>query len=211
MRNILSALLGMLLLAGLGQAQASTLTFSDMSSDETLASVLDATLSFDVTAGGADGGDDLLTITLDNQTASPDAYTIDELYFNFTGDSSFVGFDSSNTGSGAFSNTVTGADGFGTFDMNITGFGLATGSTEVWEIDLGTTGFAMSDFDVLSTIPPGDNEAIAVLKFVQGPLDDSAFGAGGVPPSEIPVPAAVWLFGSGLLGLVGIARRRKSS
>lgn len=27
----------------------------------------------------------------------------------------------------------------------------------------------------------------------------------------IPVPAAVWLFGSGLLGLVGIARRRKTS
>ena len=29
-------------------------------------------------------------------------------------------------------------------------------------------------------------------------------------PPEIPVPAAVWLFGSGLLGLVGVARRRKS-
>jgi hypothetical protein len=28
--------------------------------------------------------------------------------------------------------------------------------------------------------------------------------------SPVPVPAAVWLFGSGLLGLVGIARRKKS-
>ena len=26
----------------------------------------------------------------------------------------------------------------------------------------------------------------------------------------VPVPAAVWLFGSGLLGLVGIARRKKA-
>ena len=33
--------------------------------------------------------------------------------------------------------------------------------------------------------------------------------AGEAPPA-IPVPAAVWLFGSGLLGLVGVARRRKS-
>jgi hypothetical protein len=28
-------------------------------------------------------------------------------------------------------------------------------------------------------------------------------------PSPVPVPAAVWLFGSGLLGLLGVARRRK--
>jgi hypothetical protein len=26
--------------------------------------------------------------------------------------------------------------------------------------------------------------------------------------STVPVPAAVWLFGSGLLGLVGVARRK---
>src|SRR3989344_1992038 len=30
-------------------------------------------------------------------------------------------------------------------------------------------------------------------------------------PNAIPVPAAVWLFGSGLLGLVGIARRKKKA
>lgn len=29
------------------------------------------------------------------------------------------------------------------------------------------------------------------------------------PPAAVPVPAAVWLFGSGLVGLAGIARRRK--
>lgn len=31
------------------------------------------------------------------------------------------------------------------------------------------------------------------------------------PDAVIPVPAAVWLFGSGLLGLVGIARRKKKA
>lgn len=30
------------------------------------------------------------------------------------------------------------------------------------------------------------------------------------PPSAVPVPAAVWLFASGLVGLVGIGRRRRS-
>ena len=39
------------------------------------------------------------------------------------------------------------------------------------------------------------------------------FGAEGstwVGTSVVPVPAAVWLFGSGLIGLVGVARRKKS-
>ena len=43
-----------------------------------------------------------------------------------------------------------------------------------------------------------------------------AYASGGAKPdidfavyaSPVPVPAAVWLFGSGLIGLVGVARRR---
>jgi hypothetical protein len=206
MKKILTALLGMLFLVGLNQAQALTLNFSDMSSDETDAALLDATLDFSITANAADGGSDLLTLTLDNQTTAPNAYTIDDLFFNFTGDSSLFSFDSSNSGSGALSAGPITADGFGEFDSTIGGFGLASGGTEVWQIDLGANGITMADFDVLSTIPPGEFRKTAALKFVQGPGDDSAFG--GV--STVPVPAAVWLFGSGLLGLVGIARRKKA-
>jgi len=33
----------------------------------------------------------------------------------------------------------------------------------------------------------------------------------GYSVSSVPVPAAVWLFGSGLLGLVGMARRKKAA
>ena len=30
------------------------------------------------------------------------------------------------------------------------------------------------------------------------------------PVNAVPVPATVWLFGSGLIGLVGVARRKKT-
>jgi len=33
----------------------------------------------------------------------------------------------------------------------------------------------------------------------------------GTTPSTIPIPAAVWLFASGLIGLIGIARRKRAS
>lgn len=52
-----------------------------------------------------------------------------------------------------------------------------------------------ANFDVTELMPTGTSAGTI------GPFD--------VGP-EIPVPAAVWLFGSGLLGLVGVARRKKS-
>jgi hypothetical protein len=39
---------------------------------------------------------------------------------------------------------------------------------------------------------------------------DANFNA-NMSPAPVPIPAAAWLFGSGLLGLVGIARRKKKA
>jgi hypothetical protein len=42
-------------------------------------------------------------------------------------------------------------------------------------------------------------------------FDATSLTVTGYIPAVIPVPAAVWLFGSGLLGLVGVARRKKKA
>jgi len=50
------------------------------------------------------------------------------------------------------------------------------------------------------------------------PYGDGDFGSPGtegtyaftVAPSAVPLPSAVWLFGSGLLGLIGLARRQSA-
>ena len=44
-------------------------------------------------------------------------------------------------------------------------------------------------------------------------IHTTAFAAGEIrgQVQVVPIPAAVWLFGSGLIGLVGLARRKKST
>lgn len=49
---------------------------------------------------------------------------------------------------------------------------------------------------------------IATLKFGRGLSND--FRAIEFLPTPVPVPAAVWLFGSGLAGIIGLARRAKT-
>ena len=58
--------------------------------------------------------------------------------------------------------------------------------------------------DVLSELASGD---LRIGIHVQGYASE---GSESFVNNPVPVPAAVWLFGSGLLGLVGIARRKKA-
>jgi len=62
-----------------------------------------------------------------------------------------------------------------------------------------------------STLGPGNYRAVANTN-----LESWGGGSGeyeilaNFAPAAVPVPAAVWLFGSGLISLVGLARRKKA-
>jgi hypothetical protein len=59
-------------------------------------------------------------------------------------------------------------------------------------------------------IPPSDDD-LTVGNFTQVAIQVSGEGYFADPiPVPVPVPATVWLIGSGLLGLVGMARRKKA-
>jgi hypothetical protein len=62
----------------------------------------------------------------------------------------------------------------------------------------------------------GNGTTAAVQSFILGSATLSATGlltltGNTVTPPTVPLPPAVWLLGSGLLGLVGVSRRRKTA
>lgn len=86
-----------------------------------------------------------------------------------------------------------------------------------WSIDLTYTG--AYDTFVVGLKPDGGfvyyNVGTTLSGTYGGPTDDLSHGLSHANlygrVSEVPVPAAAWLFGSGLIGLAGIARKRKAS
>ena len=58
------------------------------------------------------------------------------------------------------------------------------------------------------------SSANATLTLCNGPSGctiQGGGGAGGGGNSVVPIPAAAWLFGSGLLGLAGVSRKRRQT
>jgi hypothetical protein len=89
---------------------------------------------------------------------------------------------------------------------NITSTDLITADSfnVVAALKNGGPGTYYSAAHVLSTGPLGnDSDWIAAGVGTVGAVPNAV-------PNAVPVPAAVWLFGSGLLGLVGVARRKRA-
>jgi len=81
---------------------------------------------------------------------------------------------------------------------NLTLTGSSSLVMAVWDANLGLAGEWVGDSNPLWY---GNGNAVQLTFETSG-------GVLAVDVSQVPVPAAVWLFGSGLIGLVGVARRR---
>ncbi|MDH5648114.1 MAG: VPLPA-CTERM sorting domain-containing protein [Gammaproteobacteria bacterium] len=69
---------------------------------------------------------------------------------------------------------------------------------------------SVSPSGVMTTVSvDSDGDGILGTAMLTSPFPDQQPSFNGTL-TPVPVPAAVWLFGSGLLGLVGVARRKKS-
>jgi hypothetical protein len=189
-----------------GAASATTISLSDVSSDATPASQLDA--SFDFSVAGS-----TLTLTVTNTGSD---FNINQVYWNGSGLVSALSLTSATHSAAGDVTSVwapvevgSSADGFGSFTFALTdGVGetnvniLEPGESIVFVLSItGSGGYADVDFIVAN-----GSGYVAAAKFVNGPDDpedpgneDSAFGA------AVPEPAAGALL---LLGLAGLAARR---
>lgn len=80
--------------------------------------------------------------------------------------------------------------------------------------------FSINDGFIMATYNSDNsvvlNIGISGVNLAQGSLTtctgtcQTIAGGSWLRTSAVPVPAAVWLFGSGLIGMIGIARRKKS-
>lgn len=102
--------------------------------------------------------------------------------------------------------TSTGVGGIFSGSFSVDGGAALSGTFDNLIVSLGPLGGGQFDGDVTYTggtlagsIPGGR---------LEGGWDDSGMFAKLGP--IVPVPAAVWLFASGLIGLIGLARRRKA-
>lgn len=86
--------------------------------------------------------------------------------------------------------------------------GYTPGEGEVLDFfDVGGVFNVASDFDDIVGIAQAGSGVALGTEFTVS-LGGQLFG--GTVTSVVPVPASIWLFGSGLLGLVGVARRKSS-
>ena len=106
-------------------------------------------------------------------------------------------------GSGAVPDLTTDFLGLLTTLGTETGIDTTSGPVVVHDL----TTLINVDYLLLGTTPRVANfgpltETGAVQFFINGL---------NLAPTQVPVPPAVWLFGSGLLGLIGVARRKKAN
>lgn len=115
-------------------------------------------------------------------------------------------------GSGANTFAGTSAQGNYSYNFTLTGTQMAFGTFFTWSVTNDIPVLAIIDCGAAAV---GDACTGTGTPMQVGPFPGQAPAFNGVVSqadvSAVPVPAAVWLFGSGLVGLAGVARRRKAA
>ena len=181
---------------------------NDGPTDNASASLLLVYSDASLANGSVNVYDGLLTMVNSTQNISLSGFTAPD---SPTGSLTYYTMEGDLTGSGTEQVVVTGTGG-GTLTLSDT----LNPSTNIMNRTINTTsptqtgviGVDIDRYDISSALAAGDTSLD--IDYSAG-TDKWWLGVNVVQVSNVPIPPALWLFGSGLLGLVGIARRKKSA
>jgi len=211
MKTLFTSLIALGVLAFGSTAGAALIEINDGGLyDGTVVGELDGFIAVDAMQGNSSPATEetwVNTILSPNDTATYTVKTDDVTYYNTDNNASTFAFSlldsdprpdyflvKNATSIALFENTAY--VGWGVFDMNQIGTTAIVEGEEVftiWDMNLGTEGFTVSHVTEFT--------ADGGRGLCNPNLDPTCLPA-------VPIPAAVWLFGSGLLGLVAVGRRK---
>lgn len=186
---------------------------------------------FSFSAGGLAAATNISFQAIGNGAGGAGNLVLGNLGFNWSGSNGIpvsivldaTGFFGAVGGGLTTSSTVSGVGALPASD------GLLFGTKTMYTLPIGPVPLATTSFDTtnIGTVGLGSNPS-GTLPLSDDGIGGSPMQAGPFPlwnanfditdihvssytvTGVIPIPAAVWLFGSGLLGLVGVARRKKA-
>ncbi len=185
-----------------------------------LSAIFEGALAFDSSgtlwmASGQAGGADARIYTVDTATGAATlqgtlAGRVDVNGLAFRSDATLVGIESKLFAPGVFFSIDLTT--FATTDIASFGFNIGGGNGLA---AVGDTGYMATS---ASTAPGGGTNSLYELDLLTGSTSligsfgstiTSGTGITGLAVRAVPIPAAAWLFSSGLLGLIGVAKKRK--
>ena len=206
-----------LVLAMTATSLATTIDFSGSSSvgtDPTTLKALKAVVDFELTGDSVFG---TLTITVTNNSL----YDIAEVYFNLSDmyiDNNMTDLahcDDNKLTPQLNTGIYSPYADYGTFnvmlDIDKKDQGVKSGDSTEFQVSL--FGYGFNTFTVEDLLQADEANPIAVLWFTKGPEGDDVYAAPVVVGYEasstaVPEPSTILLFGSGLVGLAGLSRKK---
>jgi hypothetical protein len=143
--------------------------------------------------GGLDGGI-ALGSTQVHGAIDTDSFLYDALYHTHTG-SLFIASDDLN------GNATINMTGW-TANWNGRDFDMDTGEDAIVTCGIDCSVGDSYILNYMAIVSEGGFEGLPYMIHLEGTIGSSM--------ASVPVPAAMWLFGSGLIGLVGVVRRKKT-
>lgn len=173
-------------LLGLGSAQAATVTFDPNPESVSLNDIFSLDIVGQNFLSVVDGGG--VDFTFDKNVVNVLSVSIDLLVWDF-----FVQ-------NGTIDNLLGTVDGIAVNALSNVGPGNFTVATVQFQaVGVGTTSLVLSEY-ALNTFASGGS-----------PINPSFSNGSVTVLSAVPIPGAVWLFGSGLFGLISVARKHNNA